>query len=553
VTRAAKAFAKRHWPQLRLRTILLGTMLFVAAMPGISAVFLRVYENTLVRQTESELITQGAALAAAAGNRFSDSERAAPVENRSWYESGRSASETVPPFADPVNRPGNYFRPEPPGIDLSADALGPERPEPQPTSSKPSADSLAMAAALEPVLVQTSRTTLASIILLDPDGLVLTGAYRGLSYANVPEVRAALGGKSVTKLRRNGNYQARYSFEWLSRAAPLRVHHVRPIIAGGKVKGVLLLSRSSRALFRGMYQDRGKIAIGAGLIFLILLVLTLLLQRSIAKPIEALSLATRDVADGRGDIPETPATAAVEIRALYEDFAHMAAVIARRSRYLRDFAAAVSHEFKTPLAGIRGGIELIEDHHGTMSAAERAQFLGNISADANRLSHLVSRLLDLARADMARPDAGAATDLLAALPPIIDAMRAAGFTVKLECSTEVAPVAVPSATIETIVVGLIENSRQAGASAATVLVKAGSGAVQLILSDNGPGIAVADAERMFEPFFTTRRAEGGTGLGLSIARSLIEANHGAIDWIAADQGATFRLTLPTVGAGTGGA
>ncbi len=547
MTGEAKAFAKRHWPQLRLRTILLGTMLFVAGMPGISAVFLRVYENTLVRQTESELITQGAALAAAAGNRFGDSERAAAGEGGGWYEGSRSSPEALPGFAHAVNRPGNYFRPEPPGIDLSADALGPERPEPQPSAAKPDSASLAMAAEMEPVLIQTSRTTLASLILLDPQGLVLTGAYRGLSYANVPEVRAALNGKSVTVLRRNGNYQARYSFEWLSRAAPLRVHHVRPIIVGGQVKGVLLISRSSRALFRGMYQDRGKIAIGAGLIFLILLILTLLLQRSIAKPIEALSLATRGVADGRGDIPETPATAAIEIRALYDDFAHMAAVIARRSRYLRDFAAAVSHEFKTPLAGIRGGIELIEDHHETMNVQERATFLGNISADANRLSHLVSRLLDLARADMARPDAGAATDLAVALPPIIDAMRIDHFSVALDCPLAGPSVAVPQATVETILIGLIENSRQAGASAVTVAVQVESNAAQILVGDNGPGIAQADAERMFEPFFTTRRTQGGTGLGLSIARSLIEASHGAIDWLASGGGATFRLTLPLVG------
>jgi hypothetical protein len=61
-----KTFLKRHWPALRLRTILLAVLLFAAAMPGIGAVWLRVYENTLVRQTEAELTAQGAALAAVA-------------------------------------------------------------------------------------------------------------------------------------------------------------------------------------------------------------------------------------------------------------------------------------------------------------------------------------------------------------------------------------------------------------------------------------------------------------------------------------------------------
>ena len=58
-----KAFLKRHWPSLRLRTILLMTFVFVAALPFFGAVFLRVYENTLVRQTEAELIAQSMVLA----------------------------------------------------------------------------------------------------------------------------------------------------------------------------------------------------------------------------------------------------------------------------------------------------------------------------------------------------------------------------------------------------------------------------------------------------------------------------------------------------------
>ena len=51
-----KAFAKRHWPRLRLRTILFAVLFFTAAMPGIGAISLRVYENTLVRQTEARVV-----------------------------------------------------------------------------------------------------------------------------------------------------------------------------------------------------------------------------------------------------------------------------------------------------------------------------------------------------------------------------------------------------------------------------------------------------------------------------------------------------------------
>src|SRR3546814_1626269 len=84
------------------------------------------------------------------------------------------------------------------------------------------------------------------------------------------------------------------------------------------------------------------------------------------------------VAAGRGRVPEPPPTAAIEIQGLYRDFAVMAAAIERRSRYLRDFAHAMSHEFKTPLSGIRGAIELLEDHDATMRSEEHTSELQSL-------------------------------------------------------------------------------------------------------------------------------------------------------------------------------
>ncbi len=534
-----RQWLRRHWPRLRLRTLLFGIFVFVAGLPGVSAVFLRVYENTLVRQTEGELIAQGAAIAAAAGGRFEVVPKPFGEEARKSYTSSISKRA--------VGADTGYYRPEPPRIDLNQATIFSPRPDPIAAKKQASAADVEMAARMEPIIAQTGRTTLASIILVDQMGTILTGVWKGLSYANVPEVQSALAGKAATRLRYFGGYQARYSFEWLSRAASVRVHHVRPIFVDGKVVGAVILSRSSRALFRGMYEDRGKILLGFLLILATLVLLTLLLHRTIAKPIEALSAATRGVSAGQGMIPEPPATAAVEIRALYLDFRDMAQVIARRSRYLRDFAAAVSHEFKTPLAGIRGGIELIEEHHGSMSAKERKQFLGNISADADRLSALVGRLMDLARADMARPEADAATDLGLVLSRVTDAMRGGTFAVEVVQKDTLPKVAVAQPTLETVLIGLLENSRQSGAKTVQLNAQMSEGQVRLTVTDDGPGISGADRERLFEPFFTTRRAEGGTGLGLPIARSLLEASNGSIDLLTCENGASFGINLPLAG------
>jgi signal transduction histidine kinase len=533
---AFKALLKRHWPRLRLRTILLGVLLFVAALPGVGAILLRVYENTLVRQTEVELVAQGAVLVAAAGGRFPKAEAPKPAAANSrsvaWNGDYDEASAN------------GYYRPEPPVLDLSRDTILPERPAPTNAKQPASTESLALAESLVPLIEQTQRTTLASAILVDHKGTILNGMWKGQSYAALPEVQRALKGGTSMLLRRNADYRPNSAFEWLSRAAALRIHHVRPIVIDGKVEGAIILSRSSRALFKGLYQDWGKITLGVLLIFAILVFLSLLLHRAIAKPIEALSVATRNVASGHGDVPEVPVTAAIEIQALYEDFGRMAEAIGQRSRYLRDFAAALSHEFKTPLAGIRGAIELLEDHHGTMSDAERNQFLGNISGDAERLSALVGRLMDLARADMAQPDRHVSVEIEPLLAKVADAMRGSNFAVALEIKSPLASAAMDAAALESALVTLLENARQAGATAIGIDTASKLRDVQIDITDNGPGVAPADRERLFEPFFTTRRAEGGTGLGLAIARALVEAHMGRLELLPSKAGAHFRIIVP---------
>ena len=518
---ALKAFAKRHWPTLRLRTILFSVLLFTAAMPGISAIFLRVYENTLVRQTEAELVAQGAALAAAAAVAWPGDVEAPPDLQSS-----------------------GYYRPETTTIDLSRSALLPERPAAKPATRPADPAAVAVAARLDPVIARTSQTTLASVLLLDSTGAVVRGPGVSASLADLPEVKAALGGHPRTALRRRDDYHPEYSFEWLSRAAGIRLHHARPIEVNGRVVGVVLLSRSPRALFRGLYEDRGKIAFGVALIFGVLVVLSGLVSRGVTRPIEALSDASRDVAAGTGDVPPTPATAALEIRALYEDFRAMAERIERRSGYLRDFAAAVSHEFKTPLTGISGAVELLQDHFDTMSAEERRRFLDNIAGDSERLSRLVSRLLDLARADLATAEPGALAEIGEPLRKAADAVAGPGFTVDFDLPGDLGPAPAPALTLETVIAILLQNSRQAGAGRAKVLARRRKSQLVLLVSDDGPGVAPGDRERLFEPFFTSRRAEGGTGLGLPIARSLLAASGGRLELVPSAQGAAFEISLP---------
>lgn len=513
-----KDVLKRHWPRLRLRTILLMTFLFVAALPGVGAVFLRVYENTLVRQTEAELIAQSLVLASA-------------------YKSFWTPDGHVPlPAWQPVA--------ERPSIDLSSqDVLGEQPPAVAAGPVDPHA--AAVAARLNPIASDVARNAFTAIRILDREGRVVLGRDDvGLSYAELPEVREALAGRTATVLRQRGGYQAVYWAEFLSRAAGIRVHHVRPVLLNGQVIGAVMVSRSPRGLFVGIYQDRGRILLGIGLIFGTLVALAGLLSRGIARPIEALGEATQKVARGSVTVPDPPATAAIEIRTLYENFASMAERIERRSRYLRDFAAAVSHEFKTPIAGISGAIELLQDHAGTMSEEERRRFLANAAADATRLSLLLERLLHLARADMAVAAEDEATGVEAPLRAVADAMRGDGFAVTVKAAQDLPRAAAAAELIETVLQILIENSRQAGARQVEIATEARGDRLAIRVTDNGSGIPPADQERIFDPFHTGRREQGGTGLGLSIARSLLASCGGTIAALPAEAGASFEVELP---------
>lgn len=522
---ALKAAIKGRWPALRLRSILLAVLLFAAAMPALGGLFLRSYENVLVRQTEAELAAQGAALAATAA--------------ALWPGAAIPPATPAPDPEDP-----SYYRPERPSLDLSAAPVLAERPSPSPAAAPADRDAVEAGARLDPIFAATTRSTLAAIVLTDARGRVVRGLGTGGDLSALPEVRDALAGRAETLLRRNGDYRQRYVWEWFSRASALRLHHARPVVVGGRTVGVLLLSRSPRGLFKGLHEDRGKLLLGAGVIVAVLIGLAGLVSRGVTRPVERLSAATRAMARGQGEPPETPTTAAVEIQALYDDFRIMAEAIDKRSRYLRDFAAALSHEFKTPLAGVRGAVELLQDHYETMSRQERERFLANIAADSERLSALVGRLLELARADMAAPEAGVMADPGAAARAVAALQAGAEFAVTLHMPTAAPMVAAPAAMIETVLNILVENSRRAGAGQVNIEGRVERGEVILEVADDGPGVAPPDVDRLFEPFFTTRRAQGGTGLGLAIARSLARAHGGEVGYRPSATGACFGLILP---------
>ncbi|MFY0522860.1 sensor histidine kinase [Archangium gephyra] len=222
----------------------------------------------------------------------------------------------------------------------------------------------------------------------------------------------------------------------------------------------------------------------------------------------------------------------------------MATALRDRNQYIRSFAANVSHEFKTPLASIQGAVELLRDSADGMSPGQRERFLANIDADARRLTRLVQRLLELARADslVARPSR---TEVAPLLESLAERGRAQGLTVEVGTVPAGLVLGLPAEVLEDIVWQLITNASQHGGEGVRVRLEAhaaGEGRGRVVVRDDGKGISESNRARVFDAFFTTARERGGTGLGLTIAQSMLRAFGASLELLPPEQqGVAFAV------------
>ena len=520
----------------RLRTIFLIVNLIVLLIPLGSIGVLRIYETELIRRTESELISQAALIQAIYRDRLLRAleHECVRAENAAPY--GVAADVKWPVNID------NKFMPIPASLDAASDQIHPAVPEAiEPKlAAEPCAERVGEE--LIPTLLEAQRHTLSGMHVVDYRGTVVasTQSTLGKSLLNREEVRRALDGEFVHLLRRRTSAPVAWSLESIQRRTSVRVFVAMPIVHEGRVLGAVALVRTPMSLLKAIYNNRVIFGTFLGVILLAAVVISLLTAVFIGRPIKRLMEQTGRIAREEEDATEPiehPGTH--EIDELSRAFADMAAALNERADYIRTFARNVSHEFKTPISSIQGTVELLEDHLDTMSEEQRHKFLGMLSADAERMDRLVTRLLDLARADVLQPGA----DSVELAPMLADiAGRFDELAITVDNPGEVERVAMAQETFDSVVSNLIENSRQHGAETISMSVEAdGESHVDLIVQDDGPGISEGNAEKIFDAFFTTKRSEGGTGLGLSIVRSLMRAHGGDIELVDSDEGARFRL------------
>jgi signal transduction histidine kinase len=205
----------------------------------------------------------------------------------------------------------------------------------------------------------------------------------------------------------------------------------------------------------------------------------------------------------------------------------------------RRFAADASHELRTPLTALKGDIDLLARHE--LPEDERRVVLDEMAATTERMGRLVSGLLALARAEATDVERAEPVELLTLL-----AEADPGGRVDTE-EQEVLVQAEPDA-LRAIFGNLIDNARRHGGRSRVGVRSDGRQAV-VVVSDDGPGIAEAERQRIFDRFYRSpaQRGQPGAGLGLAIARSAAERTGGALTLLPANgRGAQFEVRLPLV-------
>lgn len=510
--------------RLRLRTVLVVVSLLILMLPIVGLYVLRLHENTLLQQTQSQLAIVAALVS----------------------DSYRVAFERLSP-GGPARR--SHAVGAAPALDFSTVEVLPPFPSGRPSAA---ADPLArqIGRELATVVANAKTNSGAAVRLLDRRGIVVasTEGDIGLALLHASEVRQALAGDAASSLRRVPSGAER--IEPIVRGAAVRVLLASPVVAGADVVGAVTVSRRPSNILDTLAGKRALIAQGAAVFVAVALAVALITARTLVLPIRRLTENTGRVTRGETDRFEPGRPYRVyELADLADSVETMVTSLQRRAGYLRDFAHQLNHEYKTPIAAARGALELLRDHLDDMTPAEAKRFANNAVADIERLDRLTARLLDLAQADMAQVtdevvDVRAVSQTLAGAAEGVEMHVAAGPPLHARISR---------ASLQAVLENLLDNARRHGASRLDIRLDADAATVKLWVQDDGTGISPGNRGKIFDSFFTTRQHDGGTGLGLAICRTLVRNVGGDIALVdnSARSGALFLVTLAATPAAVG--
>jgi two-component system sensor histidine kinase MprB len=271
--------------------------------------------------------------------------------------------------------------------------------------------------------------------------------------------------------------------------------------------------------------------------------LGVIVARATMSPVRRLIAATDHVAGTRDLTRRIHVRGGSELDHLAMSFNRMLEALERSETVQRQLVADASHELRTPLTSLRTNIEVLA-HDRRMPAPERKRLLASVVGQLERLTDLVTGLIDLARGN---EPVNAQADI--ALDDVVDLVvgnaRAHWPNLTFAVSTDGSKVHGDAALLERAVSNLVDNAAKWSLADGTVDVSIEHGEVRV--RDHGPGVAAADRARVFDRFWRspTARQMPGSGLGLAIVRQVAQAHKGEVTVEEAKGGgALFVMRLP---------
>jgi signal transduction histidine kinase len=232
---------------------------------------------------------------------------------------------------------------------------------------------------------------------------------------------------------------------------------------------------------------------------------------------------------------------------------HLAtAAQAARRAVMHDLASAIAHEINQPLTSVlayaQACARLLKS--GEATPADTLQCLERIVSEAERAAAIAQRLRRfVGRDDLPHAESRVDEIIVDALALTRSQAVATGVATVVELAPGLPPVRGAAVQLQQVLVNLLRNAIEAAASSATQVrqvrlgAHAADGAVEIVVTDTGPGFGPGVAAHLFEPYFTTK--PDGMGIGLSVSRGIAEAHGGRLAGTSlAGGGARFSLTLP---------
>ena len=352
------------------------------------------------------------------------------------------------------------------------------------------------------------------------------------SFANRPEIAAALAGKEVAGTR----HSTTLGGELLYVAVPVATQ--------GRVDGAVRITYPTR-LVRERIRRTWLALTGASLVILVIAgIVGLVLARSFTNPLRDLERTAARVGSGdltaRAPLPRR----LPEIRAVGLVLNDTVAELDVLLRSQREFVADASHQLRSPLAALRLRLENLERDHGDSADLAAA------TAEVRRLGHLTDALLALARTDAA-PAERVGYDVGTAVAERVTAWEPYFTEAGLRLTSHVASASAVGHPddLAQILDNLLANAAEASPPGGTVTISVAvhDAGVEVVVADEGPGLSPDERERAFDRFWQSpsRQGTGGSGLGLAIVRQLVRGLGGDVRLEpVVPHGLAVHVTLP---------